>query len=505
MSCIPLYPFYVLFRLVFDSNDGIILYLRILYVVFQLTVSVVCYLRLRHLKYGSILICLVYLSFTPFNIAALSYNTMGLGFAMLTFTLLVSSGKHSSRDFFFCGICLAFCVLCNPFTIILYFLYAAACAVQLFLKKRGKCVGWEEFTPHSFLWLTAGAFLIFLIFWIMLFRRASFAEFRCALPYNFQMPGYEQNSSQWLYKLTSYFKRIYEFYPYLIWSTGVTCLIMPFDKKRTSHALWYLLPTSIAILYYLYFFGFIKNYVPVNFCVMPLAFLGFICFLLLPQKNYRYFWFWFLPGILYSLCSHFSSDTGILCITSSFVLCSSVGALFLYTCYQELMTRTTERRLGKTAAGCIIAVLAVHICIAGHLRFSFFYNEAPLSKLTAQVKAGPAKGLFTTPDMAAFHTERVNDLKSLNLTEEDSLLVIGIEPWAYLCTDASCATYSCWGDLDELSHAIYLTIFPQKYPTVIYCTDYETALQETNFLQEFFEQGYETISLESATVLVKSD
>lgn len=37
MSCIPVYPFYALFRLITGSNDGVILFLRILYVVFQLT------------------------------------------------------------------------------------------------------------------------------------------------------------------------------------------------------------------------------------------------------------------------------------------------------------------------------------------------------------------------------------------------------------------------------------------------------------------------------------
>ena len=31
MSCIPVYPFYALFRLITGSNDGVILFLRILY------------------------------------------------------------------------------------------------------------------------------------------------------------------------------------------------------------------------------------------------------------------------------------------------------------------------------------------------------------------------------------------------------------------------------------------------------------------------------------------
>lgn len=270
-----------------------------------------------------------------------------------------------------------------------------------------------------------------------------------------------------------------------------------------AHALWYIFPTSIAVLYYLYNFGFVLNYVPTNFCVMPLAFLEFLCFWLLPKKNLKYFYLWFIPGILYSLCSHFSSDTGILCITSSFVLCSSIGALFLCSFCRETASDTLAGyHMKKASAGCIIAVLTAHICISGYLRITFFYNEASLSELTAQVNVGPAKGLFTSSGMAAFHTERVTDLESLSLTPEDTLLVLGMEPWAYLCTEAACASYTCW-DYDEFIFRVYLTIFPEKYPTAVYCTEYEESLQNTPILQELLEQGYEVVTLESATALVK--
>lgn len=505
MSCIPLYPFYILFRLAVGSNEGIILYLRILYTIFQLAVALVCFLRLKRFGWASFFVGLIYLLFTPFNIVTLSYNTMGLGFAMLTFALLAGPKKHPVRDFILCGICLAFCILSNPFAVILYFLYGTACVVQAILCKRKKCRGWDELSLVAFLWITLGAFLIFTIFLFMLFERASLRDLVHTFIYNFKMPGHEQNPSEWTHKLSAYLKRIYQYYPYLIWCTGLTCLISSLDKKRMAHALWYILPTSITVLYYLYYFGFILNYVPTNFCVMPLAFLEFLCFWLLPKKELKYFWLWFIPGVLYSLCSHFSSDTGILCITSSFVLCSSIGALFFCAFLKELLIGSSiGRNIGKAAAGCIMAVLTAHICINAYLRISFFYNEAPLPELTTQVNVGPAKGLYTSSGMAAFHTERIIDLESLSLTPEDTLLVLGMEPWAYLCTDATCASYTCWGIFDEFVYKIYLNIFPEKYPTVIYCTDYEESLQNQPIIQEFLDQGYEVITLESATALVKN-
>lgn len=504
MSCIPLYPFYILFRLVVGSNEGVILYLRLLYVVFQLAVALICFLRLKHFGWASFFVSLIYLLFTPFNIVTLSYNTMGLGFAMLTFALLIGPKKHPVRDFILCGICLAFCILSNPFAILLYFVYGITCIVQAIVSKQKNYRGWEEFSLPALLWITVGAFMVFIIFSIMLIERASLRDLAHTFIYNFQMPGYEQNPSIWTHKLSTFFKRIYEYYPYLIWCTGLTCLISFFDKKRIAHALWYILPSSILVVYYLYYFGFVLDYVPTNFCIMPLAFLEFLSFCLLPKKEIKYFCLWFIPGILYSLCSHFCSDTGILCITSSFVLCSSIGALFFCALCRELLIGSSiKNSIAKATTGCIIAVLAVHICISGYLRITFFYNEASLTELTTQVHVGPAKGLFTSPGMAAFHTERVIDLEALPITEEDTLLVLGMEPWAYLCTDASCASYNCWDTFDEFVYKLYLTIFPEKYPTVIYCTDYEQTLQEEPILQEFLDEGFETITLESATALIK--
>lgn len=65
MSCIPLYPFYILFRLAVGSNEGIILYLRILYTIFQLAVALVCFLRLKRFGWASFFVGLIYLLFTP--------------------------------------------------------------------------------------------------------------------------------------------------------------------------------------------------------------------------------------------------------------------------------------------------------------------------------------------------------------------------------------------------------------------------------------------------------
>jgi len=422
---------------------------------------------------------------------------------MMTFAILTGPKKHPKRDFFFCGVCLACCILSNPFTIIFYFFYAAACLIQLVLQKKKGLEGLEEFSLPSLIALTAGAFVVFLVFVYMLFSRASLRDLAHAFIYNFRMPGHEQSSSQLFQKFLSYFDKLYARYPYLICYTGLASLLTFFDKRKLSHALFYVLPSVVLGAYYLCRLGLLEGYVPTNFCMVPLAFTGLLCFLLLPKKDFRYLLYWFVPGLLYSLCSHLASDTGILCITSAYVLCSSVSALFIFELITALIKETDGRLLKRAAACCLLAALAVQICISGYLRITFFYNEAPLPKLTAKVETGPARGLFTTSDMAAFHVDRVEGLQSLNLTKEDTLLVMGMEPWAYLCTDAACASYICWGVFDEYSYRVYLSICPEKYPTAVYFTDYEGTMASEPMMQEFLDQGYRLITFDSAAALVK--
>ena len=506
MSYIPIYPFYILFRLINGSNEGVILFLRMLYILFQLGVAFICFLRLRHSGIGALFASMIYLLFTPYNIASMSYNTMGIGFALLTFAILSTPKKHPRIAYMTCGICFAFYILSAPFAIIIYLLYGLSCIIQFFLCRYKRRQGFEELSLSAFFWLTTGAFLIFLIFGFMLLHRSSVAELKLTFLYNFRMSGYEQTPSQWETKFFGYFSKIYKYYPYLIWYTGLSSVLLFFDKKRFSHRLWYLLPCAGLVLYYLHTYG-TQTHVPVNFCIMPLAFLGFLCFFLLPEKNWKYFFFWFIPGVFHSLCSHFASDTGILCITSSFVLCSSIGALFLTDCCRTCIRIRTSRGwiTEKAAAGCIILVLSAHILISGYLRITFFYNEAPLPELTAQIPIGPARGIYTTQGMAYFHSDRVSKLQSLNLTEKDCLLVMGMEPWAYLCTDASCATYSCWDNYDEYLYQVYLLFFPEKYPSVIYSTDLEKDLAEKPFLTEVLEKDYQIIDLDTASAIVKPD
>ena len=74
-----IYPLMKVYLWVTGGNtEGIVLHFRYIYLVVQMTVTVIGYLCLRKReKWMAVIVNLVYALFTPFGIKALSYNTMG--------------------------------------------------------------------------------------------------------------------------------------------------------------------------------------------------------------------------------------------------------------------------------------------------------------------------------------------------------------------------------------------------------------------------------------------
>src|ERR1039457_4433286 len=111
------YPFFKLFYALSGSTEGIILFARHLYFVFQIGVSAGTYLILQNYvsKTEAILISSCVLVFVPFKIAGISYNSLSAGF--LALGLLAGAwGVISSRPGYMVtsGFVLTLCVAAYP-------------------------------------------------------------------------------------------------------------------------------------------------------------------------------------------------------------------------------------------------------------------------------------------------------------------------------------------------------------------------------------------------------
>lgn len=486
------YPLYCLVRLFLNSNEGIVLVFRILYLVFQVLVSGYCFCRMKRFGWIRLLPALYYFVTTPYNINALSYNTLAFDFVLLCAVTLACPEKLKFYDFLLFGIFTAGAVLSNPYAVILFVLYGLICAGAFFYGFRR----WEEvpevFKIRNYLIACLGAFFIFILFVVFLFSRASLEEIMECLPYI--VMDTERQRSFWE-KFSRYFVRIHRYYRILVYVTGILSVLWVIDRKKRTAPSIYLLAVSAAAVPYMIYYGFFWEMVGINYMMVPLAFPGLIAFLVSEKKDYRLFGLWYLPGLLYTLLAHFATNTGILTVSASYAVPAAASVL--------LFCKAVKEQGGIRWLYFLTVILFTVQFAAGiSQRIVYVWGDEHLPYLNQRLAEGPLKGIRTTAENKTLYEEVLLDMEELALTSEDKLFVIGIAPWMYLNTEAECAAYSTWETLEtDPLIPVYYGIRQEKLPTVVYCYEYDESILETEFAYYFINRGFTSSVMRHGVVL----
>ena len=224
------------------SADGLILFLRCLYLVVHLVLSLMVYRRFRHHGLWAVAAVLLYFTQTPYRILAFSYNSLLAIFTLLSGLCLLSISQHPTKwKAFLTGLCLGGCCVCNPMFSAAYVAYLVAgmfclrsprCQEKLTAITPGHFFG-KESMVFSSLGVGSLALLTLLFFFL---TGGSLAGLFANLPSVFQ-------SSEYGLTLTSLWEKVkssYAFWgiihlrmPYLL---PLLYLVMLLDRKRTAHA-----------------------------------------------------------------------------------------------------------------------------------------------------------------------------------------------------------------------------------------------------------------------------
>ena len=484
-----LYPFYVLFRLILGSNDGMILAFRLLYVVFQLCISGYLYGKLKKFGYISFFPIFFYLLSTAFNINSLSYNTMANSCLV---ALLVTLGSMEKPDWKNCicgGILASIVVMANPYAVFAYVLYGIACAiVTVILKKQGKeipvAVRFQTFFKMSL--TAAGVMAVFLAF---TFWHATLERIMKNLPY---IIGDQEHVQRWNVKISDYFRYFKEHY--------LGCMLVPIfagiaammDKKRVQHGWIYMGVSVIAVVPYMIYHGVISNYVPINLVTVPICILGFVAYIVSEKKLGKVFYIWYVPAMIYPFIVQITSNTGPLAVSAGFVTAGAASVLLAANWAME----QNKNLIKNVMCGVIVLQLAIML----FLRITYVWADAPLSELTTKVERGAGKGLYTTEFAAQYYEEVYDDLDTLNMTEDDGLLVVGSEPLLYLYADKQVSSYSTWQvytNETRLYRYYEIQTGEGRFPSVVYCVEADETIYESILVDKLLiPMGYESVELD---------
>lgn len=483
-----LYPFYVLFRLILGSNEGMILAFRLLYIVFQLFISGYLYGKLKKFGYISILPIFFYLLSTAFNINSLSYNTMANSALAALLVTLGMMEKPDWKNGIWCGIFASIVVMGNPYAVFAYILYGIACvAVTLIFKKLKKDVPVAlQFGTFFKMSLTAAGVLV--VFLIFTFWHATLERIMNNLPY---IVGDQEHVQRWNVKISDYFRYFREHYFGAVLVSLVVSGSALFDKKRVEHGALYMILNVLAILPYMIYHGLISDYVPVNLVTVPICFLGLPAFVVSKKPLRKVFYIWYLPAMVYPFIVQITSNTGPLAVSAGFVTAGAASVL--------LAAAWAEEQEGSLLKNVVHGVILLQLIMMLFLRITYVWADAPLSELTTKVERGAAKGLYTTELTAGYYEEMYDDIDALNMTEEDGFLVVGSEPLLYLYADRQVASYSTWQVYtNETRLYRYYEIHSGegRFPSVVYCAEADETIFDSILVEKLLlPMGYEWVQL----------
>lgn len=483
-----LYPFYVLFRLILGSNEGMILAFRLLYIVFQLFISGYLYGKLKKFGYISILPIFFYLLSTAFNINSLSYNTMANSALAALLVTLGMMEKPDWKNGIWCGIFASIVVMGNPYAVFAYILYGIACvAVTLIFKKLKKDVPVAlQFGTFFKMSLTAAGVLV--VFLIFTFWHATLERIMNNLPY---IVGDQEHVQRWNVKISDYFRYFREHYFGAVLVPLVVSGSALFDKKRVEHGAFYMILSVLAILPYMIYHGLISDYVPVNLVTVPICFLGLPAFVVSKKPLRKVFYIWYLPAMVYPFIVQITSNTGPLAVSAGFVTAGAASVL--------LAAAWAGEQEGSLLKNVVHGVILLQLIMMLFLRITYVWADAPLSELTTKVERGAAKGLYTTELTAGYYEEMYDDIDALNMTEEDGFLVVGSEPLLYLYADRQVASYSTWQVYtNETRLYRYYEIHSGegRFPSVVYCAEADETIFDSILVEKLLlPMGYEWVQL----------
>lgn len=501
LSGFLLMPFVWLFTTITGSTEGIILAARVLYIIFHATVSIVIYSRIRKYGYVSVFASVLYFIYTPYDIMAMSYNTMGLDFVTLAGVIMGTASYKKKLPLIVSGVAFAAAVLCCPYLAAAYILYGICVLIHTFIKnKETKFILKSElFAGKTFLFFSIGIFALAAVFLVFALTRVSIKEIFNYLPYLMTDPEHPQIALGTRFGM--YFKSIYNCHSHFkiaLFSYLVMIVVMIIDRKRKSHRSIYLIVTTAIVIFCYVLLLPQLTYSTYNAIMFPLIFIGITSYILCENKPKPLFASLFVPGIIYSFAICFSSNQYFYVISMVITASNIASYVFLAQLLREMKTTQDNIEYAVWVKRGSFLFVAFMIFLQGAFQITVkaehcFWESGNTSNLTAQIKNGPAKGIYTNVNNCNTYEQIYSDLQYYKNKQEDKILFLTSKTWCYLAVDFPYGTLSAWISGEKPSSVerlkTYYRVNYEEIPKYIYIPK-DSEWDFTNIYNDAGASGY---------------
>ena len=501
LSGFLLMPFVWLFTTITGSTEGIILAARVLYIIFHATVSIVIYSRIRKYGYVSVFASVLYFIYTPYDIMAMSYNTMGLDLVTLAGVIMGTASYKKKLPLIVSGVAFAAAVLCCPYLAVAYILYGICVLIHTFIRnKETKFILKSElFAGKTFLFFSIGIFALAAVFLVFALTRVSIKEIFNYLPYLMTDPEHPQIALGTRFGM--YFKSIYNCHSHFkiaLFSYLVMIVVMIIDRKRKSHRSIYLIVTTAIVIFCYVLLLPQLTYSTYNAIMFPLIFIGITSYILCENKPKPLFASLFVSGIIYSFAICFSSNQYFYVISMVITASNIASYVFLAQLLREMKTTQDNIEYAVWVKRGSFLFVAFMIFLQGAFQITVkaehcFWESGNTSNLTAQIKNGPAKGIYTNVNNCNTYEQIYSDLQYYKNKQEDKILFLTSKTWCYLAVDFPYGTLSAWISGEKPSSVerlkTYYRVNYEEIPKYIYIPK-DSEWDFTNIYNDAGASGY---------------
>lgn len=454
-------PFKI-YLLLFGGTDGIFFAFRRLFVLLWGGGGIILFSRLRRISVpGAMAAALVFLIFTPNNIMALSYFSMGILAVSLSAVLVCTARRFLALQYALAGILFSAAVLCCPY-LAGFFVLFSLWALWAFLRRREQ----DASVLYAFRWFLLGVGISAAVFLAFFFPRVPLKQMLASIPWILKDPEHESQSL--IQKTVSYFSCVFTSSSV----AGVCCaaaVAVPlFARLKKKPAAGFVVECIVCA-------GMLASYhlarKGINYLMFPLSFLGLYCRLNSddPQirRVFRLIW---IPGAVYSFCLHLASNQFFYAVSAGATVMAIASALVAFRFLAPY------RQAGKLRAVLIASLsLLVVLQLGTELtqRWQDVYWETGIADQTEWVDYGPDEGLFVSPKAKLLYDRMEADIAAIReMGEVKSVLFLAPHTWPYLSAEKDFGTYSAW--LSKMSKATlerldaYYSLNPEKQPDLIY-------------------------------------
>lgn len=437
-----LYPVMKIYLAVASGTEGIVLAFRYVYLFVHLTAVCIAYIAARK-RYGMLAVAAVtlYGIFSPFDIMALSYNSMGLTMCFLLVFLNLERPEARWRHVLN-GLLAAGLVLSNPYTVFLYIVY-----MMYLIAVKDK---------EALLYTNIGVGVLAALFFLVVFRRASLRELLTNFSYALSDSAHQKKTFQDFVTPIKEFGNRFFVFPVIFGLFSILAY-----KHKEGRRIWTLGLGGTALFMAVSFAVSETQGLGMCLIMFPLTSFGVALFLLRKEKDRRMLCAGILFPVMYAMCMHMSSNQGMYVIANACAVSSCVTVLLFGSWLNENFE--TKRQIA-------IILSVLFVCQAGaeiYEKTHHVFWEDGVDQLTEEITFGPLKGIHTTKEKKEKHESIIKDVKTIKASSDETILFYELMPCGYFVTKAAFGTYSAWTE-DPNRMAQYYEVHPEKVPDIVY-------------------------------------